>query len=535
MNKESFLFTDRIKEIKSSFIKDGWITVYENLYERFEDKILIYCGIVSSEKIEAYRDTDEWMIEAGSEGKPTIMSSMVDGKWAPRYYTYDVDNLEPFIFSKNFHFDGGEDSYVDIAEEFVLYFKLYENGKDKNNRKFYFIDEAGDLTEVIIIEPNKVKVKLKFLKEYLAIRQVYLAICFDFVRYLPTELVDSDIEFAEIDYKDKNYAYNHLIRGLSFQVDKVQSWIRGKLIIDYDKSKVESYYFDSNNTKYEEFITGYDDEGNERLESCKKTADNYMKITYFKKEVLNKYYNGPGKYTVSGFRISSDFFSLKIDNNVSDYVVVFLVELSTIPYKEQLHWKHFNIPMQRGMSHTYYQTMIEGNWAKHPETTDLFFKEKYESFNKKWKDKFGWPFYKPLSKENEHHLKSLHVPTTNNIKTFCEQVLSLVIITIDSLNEKEMSRGLPLEDNDKGITKLEKFIKSNDIDIPPMIEFLRHLQNLRSGLVAHRFSESNIAVKKAMSYFDLTDGNYVEVAKDIFIKSIYTMNTLENELLEVEL
>ena len=98
-----------------------------------------------------------------------------------------------------------------------------------------------------------------------------------------------------------------------------------------------------------------------------------------------------------------------------------------------------------------------------------------------------------------------------------------------------MSKGLPLEDNDKGITKLEKFIKSNDIDIPPMIEFLRHLQNLRSGLVAHRFSESNKAVKKAMSYFNLTDGNYVEVAKDIFIKSIYTMNTLENELLEVEL
>lgn len=534
MNKDSFLFTDRLKQIKSSFIKDGWITVYESIHERYEDEILIYCGLVSSSQINEYREDKDWKVSPGSEGKPSIISSMVDGKWASQYYTYDQDKLEPFLFSKSFNFDGGHESYIDIGEEFLLYFRLYEKGTNKQNRKFYFIDDAGDLDEVIIIDPKKVKIKLKYLKEYLAVRQIFLSICFDFVRFINVKLLDSDIKPLDKDFKEPNYIYNHYIRPSPSDITMFQGWIRGKVIIDYDKSKTESHHFDSDNYRYEDFISGYDNEGNELYESCKKSNENYFKLTYFKKEVLNKYYNDPGRYSVDGFRVSSDFFSLKIDNNIDEYVAVFLTELGSLPYKEQLHWKHFNITPQKGMSHTYYRTMIEGNWAEHSETPDLFFKEKYKDFNEKWEKKFGWKFYKPLSKQNEHNFKSLHVPTTNNVKTFCEQILSLVIVTIDSLNEKEISKGLSLNDNVKGISKLENFIQSKNVDMPPMIEFLRHLQNLRSGLVAHRFSESNKSVRKSMDYFNMNNDNYMKVAEDIFVKSIFTMNTLENRLLNIE-
>ena len=30
MDKATFLLSDKIKRIESSFIKDGWITIYEN-------------------------------------------------------------------------------------------------------------------------------------------------------------------------------------------------------------------------------------------------------------------------------------------------------------------------------------------------------------------------------------------------------------------------------------------------------------------------------------------------------------------------
>lgn len=105
---------------------------------------------------------------------------------------------------------------------------------------------------------------------------------------------------------------------------------------------------------------------------------------------------------------------------------------------------------------------------------------------------------------------------------------------IDSLNEKELKKGLNLEGNIKGIGKLEKFLESKNSSNEHLIKFLRNLQDLRSGLVAHRFSKSNKSVKKAMKHFEMEDKSYIEVAQTIFIGAIQTMNTLEIRFLNEE-
>lgn len=529
MDKEKFLFVDEIKQIQSSFIKDGWVTIYECSNTK-DDQYLVYCCLVDSKTIKKYKQDREWMIYPTMEGKPSIISTYPNGKEQIKYYTYDEKGVEPFIFVRDFSFADVKDKYVDISEEFVFYFKLYEKPDNKQNRKYYFIDDAGDFDEVIKIESNKVKIKLKYLMEYISIRKIYFSICFDFVRFGSISSDAFDILTLDKDYQSGKYFYNHFIRPIPFvDVDKLQSWIHGKAFIDFDKKKTTIFYFDGKNQKYEDFITGYDNQGNEVYESCKKTNEKYFTLTYFKKEVLNKYYNQPTKYKVGEGSVQSSFFTLKIDNNVEDYVPVFLVELSFLPHKEQLHWKQYNIPPQKGISNTYYKRMIEGSWEEYPETPDLYFKYKYESFNGKWKDKFGWQFYKNLAKQDEHYFTSLHIPTTNNVKAFCEQVLSIVKITIDRLNEAEFAKDIILKENEKGISKLEKYLKSKDVEIPDMILFLRNLQDLRSGLIAHSFSSSNKNCKRAMEYFGIKENNYIEVAKDIFIKSIWTINALEKE------
>jgi hypothetical protein len=132
-----------------------------------------------------------------------------------------------------------------------------------------------------------------------------------------------------------------------------------------------------------------------------------------------------------------------------------------------------------------------------------------------------------LSAKDEYLFISLHKITSNNIKSFCEQTLTIVKLTIDRLNEKELERDLDLDSNSKGITKFEMFLKSKGLIIPDMFEFLRNLQNLRSGLIAHSFSESNKDCKKAIKYFGIEDNNLIKVSEDILIKSINTFNTLE--------
>ncbi|MDT7833284.1 hypothetical protein RQM59_12895 [Flavobacteriaceae bacterium S356] len=520
MKRDDFLLVDKISLIETRFIKNGWVTIYESEHNDV-DQHLIFCCLVNQDRFDSYKLDRDWVIQPTSEGKPAVYG---DG----RYETYSDEGIEPFIFSKHFNFNGGHDSYIEIAEEFVLYFKLYEKGENKKKRSFYFIDEVGDLVEVIKIQPKKVQVRLSYLMEYISVRKVNFSICFDFMRLSSKSLSELETEPKDQDFKEEKWTYNHFIRHL--EPKKTQSWIHGKCFIKYDPSKSNTYHFD--NFQYESFMTGYDDNGNEVYQSCEKENEKYFVLTYFKKEVLDKYYNDPSRYNVSGWRVSSDFFSLKIDNHHDEYVAVFLVELRTIPQKEQLHWKQYNIPPREGMSAAYYKTMIEGSWAEHSGTPDLFFKEKYDSINKKWAKNFGWSIYKPLSDEDSHNFKSLHIPTTNNIKAFCEQILALVKITIDSLNEKELGKGIELEQNDKGITKFEKFLKSKGHEIPEMIEFLRHLQDLRSGLAAHRFSKKNKNVKRAMEYFNLEDNNLVEVATDMFIKSIFTLNTLESLFLK---
>lgn len=355
-------------------------------------------------------------------------------------------------------------------------------------------------------------------------RDMNFVICYDFMRLLKNIPSDWNIKHKDELITENDIIYNHVIRNVS---DKTQSWIMGKVFIK--PGKIKKSHFDLVKSKNESFIIDIDDEGELIYEDCGETDGNQFKVTYFKKEVLNKYYNDPNKYQVDGFSVGSKFFRLKIDNNVDEYIPVFLTNLRMLPEMEQLHWKQYNIPPEEGMniSRTYYRTMIEGQWAEQPETVDLFFKSKYKSFNKKWEKKFGWRLYKPLSKTDEHLFTALHKITTNNVKAFCEQTLTIVKLTIDRLNEKELAKGLSLDSKIRGIGKFEKFLESKGMDVPDMFEFLRNLQNLRSGLIAHTFSESNKDCKKALEYFGITSDTYDKVLEEIFVKSIFTFNTLE--------
>lgn len=518
MNKEYFLLEDKKKEIKSKFlIKNGWLKIYEDDSKDLDDTASVYCCLISNDKVGKYSENYNWPILMGREGKPTIYGDKT-------YKTNYKEGLEPFLFYKFFSLEETSIKYIDVSEEFVLYFELYEKGNDKQNRTFYYVSDYGELDEVLIIEPKLIKVKIKYLREYITIRNMNFVVCYDFMRLLKNLPSDWNIKYKDELIKENEFIYNHLIRNIS---DKTQSWVMGKVFIK--PSDIKKTHFDIKESKNKSFIIGIDEEGGLIYEDCGKTDENHFKVTYFKKEVLNKYYNEPNKYQVDGFSVDSKFFRLKIDNNVDDYIPVFLINLRMLPEKEQLHWKQYNIPPKEGMniSRTYYRTMIEGQWVEEPETTDLFFKSKYRSFNKKWQEKFGWQLYKPLSKTDEHLFTALHKITTNNVKAFCEQTLTIVKLTIDRLNEKELVKGLSLDSKIRGIGKFETFLESKGMDIPDMFVFLRNLQNLRSGLIAHTFSDSNKDCKKAIKYFGIEGRNYAEVLEEIFIKSVYTLNTLE--------
>lgn len=229
-----------------------------------------------------------------------------------------------------------------------------------------------------------------------------------------------------------------------------------------------------------------------------------------------------------GYLRCGGMWGLRMDNNHSDFVMASLGDLGHLSYMEQLHWRSFNVATKEKMSYTAWARGFEAKFTD-PENSALFFKQKLSSFQEDWEKKFGWKFFRPLAKEDEHYFKSLRIPLTNEQKEFDEQVLALVKIFIDSLNEKELEKGLSLASGSKGIDKLEAFLNSKGARFNGMIEFLRNLQDLRSAGVAHLKGSKYEKVKSA---FSIDDKDLSKVFDDIMIKCIWTLNTLDSHFIK---
>ncbi len=537
-------FKDWQDKIKGDLGKTEWVTVFSsegNLSDA--DQSITFSALIPLTLEQKVLNNYQWDLSIDS-GRPSLGSHFENGKEIIEYKKSWTDGIEPLVHHRHFP---NKDDYTEITEEFRLYFDLYEDRSDKNVIKYLLLHDDGDEECIAEVTTNFVKIKLKYLKQYLAVKKMLCSLYFNFMRFSIKSFEELNLQEHDKVYRDENYIYSLLIRTCPTGKNKIQSWLMGKKIIYPLKNYPTSIWGDKDERKYEEFIIDIDENGNEKLYTCdeENLADFYGKNkglpffltpVFFKKEVLQKYYNNPQKYeVVDGSVICKSFWSLPIDNNHPEHVMVFLGDLGKLSNKEQLHWKHYNI-YSKGMSKTSFERSIEGKFSD-PESPDLYFKYRFGEFQNTWYSQFGWYFFKPLFEKDQHHYHSLHIPATNEQKEFDEQVLSIVKIFIDSLNEEELEKGLTIEkENPKGIDKLEAFLNSKGCLQPKMIEFFRYLQKLRSSSIAHRkSSDKKSAYHKAKDYFKIDVKEPKYVFEDILIKCIWTINFLTKQFLNKEI
>ena len=206
--------------------------------------------------------------------------------------------------------------------------------------------------------------------------------------------------------------------------------------------------------------------------------------------------------------------------------MVFLGDLGHLSHTEQMYWRGFNLPSGK-MSRVAFKRSILGQFAD-PQTADLYFKQRFPIFNEYWKKKFGWEFFRPLTGKDEYAFKILRAPLTNDIREFDEQVGTLTKVFIDSLNEKELAKGIINKENAKGLDKFETWRAAQELRRDNMMEFLRKLQGLRSSDTAHRKGDN---YEKIKPYFEMDKKQLPEVLEDIFIKRVWTLRMLRKFLL----
>lgn len=536
--KESFQQIDVIKYIKEQVGSDIWFIAYKNLPYNGG----FYCTLIDNSNISKSMSNANWDLSIGSGLPSCNRYSCGTEKEQIKYLRYGEENIQPLVYFRTF--SGIKPEYIEISEEFRHYHNLYF---DSSANKYIKIDNNGDEEDIVLIEPdNTVKIKLKAIKQFLAIKEMSLLFLFDCSLYSKKSLDELGItKTYTTTAKEDNLTYSYAYTDVDWRCENYKSFssiIGKKLITGYPIEKCGIWpYNEEENEIFDDFIIGVNEYGEEI--TCTSNPEelsdyfgknpkspHYLTPVYFQREVLNKYYNEPNKYDVrDGYLSCGSLWGLRLDNNKKDHIMVFLGDLGRdLSHKERLYWKSFNIqPDGKGISEVCWKRSFEAKFCD-PQCSDLKFKYLFQNFNLSWNEKYSWDLFLPLNKDDEYHYQTLHIPS-NNQSEFDEQVRGLVKIIIDSINEKKLDE-LNTVEIKGSINKLEYFLKANDIDnYKVYIDFLRNLQTLRSTSIAHRKGKNyeNIA-----DVFGVKENSYVDVFEDILNQIIELLEFLEMSFLE---
>ena len=522
------------------------LTVYQWPPKNEGDRdYFILCALIPRDQIEQVL-SERNIPSADPErmgGMPTTSDDYIkDGKKQVKYLRYGTqEGFEPLIISRSF--SRIREAYNEISEEFRHFHDLYY---DKKTDKYSKIDDAGNENIVAIVKPDKVMIRLKEIQQFLAVKEMYLSMLFEFnafSRYTLQELGLNEVgvEFKQDDlicwrhdYSSGTHRYKEGFRS--------DSRLRGRrLIKPLPKSKSGFGVF-AEESKYVEFIVDVDENGDEVHHTCDpyklddhpgENSDSVWKYTivHFRRQVLDKYFIGePSKYYVRDSMVGCEMWSMKIDDDHPDKVCVFLRELCNLPYTEQIYWKSYNIPPEGGLSRSFFERNIEGKWVNSNQPDHLF-KQNYEQLQKACEDCLRWQVLKPMAPGDAYRLQRLRVPTVDEESHFKDSVLDLTSILIERLNEKRLENlilGNRNEEIKRGIDRLESVLDSRKIKgAEKHITFLRRLwdlRNTRGGSHPEFLKDSRY--KRASAHFDLENLNCQEAFAKILEEAVQFLDFL---------
>lgn len=537
---ELFHQVKNIEYIRSTYGKEPWVQVAGHKELNGADAGFWAC-LTNTKDLKQICSDPRWDSHIGTQ--IPYLAECDNGQMKYERISRDGIYCENIVNCRDFY--GIKPNYVEVSEEFRFLNNLYH---DTKLNIFYAINDSGTCDEVAKIENNSdVFIKLKYLVKYATAKQMALLLFFDIKQKIPGTLEKLSLQKFSDNFADKNLIYR--INGSSIPGSGyVFSLLMGKRIILPRPIEECGYYPFEEKDEYLEFIIETDEYGDNKYFTsdpdklsnkfgANPNAPNYLTPVFFNKEVLHKYISHPEIYDIAdGYLSCGSLWCLRLDNHHKDRVTVYLGDLGTyLPFEEQKHWKTYNIVPTGTISDVKFLRDFCGISAA-AKVSDLKFKNDFSYFQKQWYDKFGWYFFLPLTTDDKYNFNKIHIPVLNNQSEFDDLVLSLVKTTIDSINGKEILMLLkdPLETNGEklkgSISVAERWFEENNLaEYATHIDFLRHLQNLRSSATGHRKGNN---YKKIAEWFSLDTENYINVFDTILEKTNLFLVWLTKNFLE---
>ena len=535
---KSYIYQVSIREwIENDWDKGIFVPVYGG---RKDDKwdIFFQSYLVPADRTEEQLKTDTYDAYGLLRPGVTVYGAWDSGEAA--YYKWGNNaNIEPLVIKRDYN-DLARDN-IEIVEEFRFLFNLYYNSQSKE-----YVDLENDTSVVKISDDNLVSIHKRYLKSYLAIKNMALIIHID---SRCTDIVEDIFPTDSFDYRNDDNTVFYTVnigRGHNGIQEENFSILFGKKVLFGCKLKDCNIWPYNEKKQYIEFIVGVDDNGRELHYTCDPSklsnyfganpdAPHYLTPIFFDSAVLSKYYSNPEKYKVDdGIIRCGTLWSLYIDNQNTGYVSAYLGDLGrNLPSEQEQHyWRGFNKALDAKLSATKFKRDFMALPAS-SQSQDFVFKNTYVKTNRQFAEKAGWPLFLELDEQDRYNFEGLRIPINNSIVEMDMLVLSLVKVLLDSLNEKEIVSHLTgtYEKLVGSISKLEVWFQEKQLTgYQGHIKFLRNLQELRSSGTGHRKGKSYQKISKV---FDIQKENYTETFSNILESATLFLNYISTHIEEL--
>jgi hypothetical protein len=437
-----------------------------------------------------------WDLRMG-HGRPGFSQSFAGETTVTTYERYTHGGqVVPIVIRQEMH-GAEEDSFL-LSEEFRLLMDLWE---DRATGNYYSFDDDGSkqIAVEFIDGHRKIRIRTPILRRYQAARQLDLLL---FTESIVRVKGYRREDFADVEEKDHLVNEDTVIFvgiGDGMATNEVFSRLMTTRVLTpppQEESGVWPWELPDDN--FPEFIIGEDVNGKAVKFSCNpdRTANyfganpdapNYLTPVFFRKEVLQRYYDDAEHYSVEdGYLRYGGLWGLRMDNHNPQTIMVFLGDLGRdLPSSQRDYWKSFNIPPTHAMSETTYRRAFLAEFADSTNPEHVF-RSAYSQVRKEWPESWGWDLYREPVGSDSNLLKRARIPLNEGDAEFEGQILVICKLLVDLLNESKIASKLPPVEKEQGLGKLERFLRANEYEYTERdLRFLRRLQALRSKTAAH--------------------------------------------------
>lgn len=486
--------------------KGAWLTVHDELGLTSG----IYSALVPDASVTQVIATPAWELYKGDGGREVSHDE-------DHGHSYErlsgPHGVEPIVWTRSY--DGIRPEHLELSEEYRLFHNLFH---DRDRGEFIRINEDGSEEVVGRIKGMRCEIRVRDLRQYLAIRRMHLAVYFQIWRESSISADKLPVgEAARQTIRDDLTCYGfEAFKDPARKpgVETVSKTIGKKLIQPVALKSCDIWPYKAAET-FESFVIGTDDDGKKVEHTCNPDtlatyfgenpdAPDYLTPVFFRRSVLTRYFASTLKYTVADGRLQcASLWSLKIDNNHPDLVSVALGDLGRdLPPGERVHWKAHNVPPDGAeISEVNFRRNFLGEWTD-ADAVDLVFRAAYERFHAPWDSRFGWRLFRPLHEADQHCLGALRRLLADEQAEFDEQLKNLTKLLVDSLNDVALQAALVTKvEDEKSIGKLTRWlVKEGQPNATRHIEFLKKLQAIRSKGAAHGKGSGYEELMKRLGY-----------------------------------